>query len=375
MTSDDRSAHTTSRQLPTRLPAWLTSRASRLYGQQVAKRAARFDQGQGVVRLDRPVISVGNLSVGGTGKTPVVQWIVAQLRAAGHDPCIAMRGYRSRHGLSDEAQLHRMRFDDLPVVAQPDRVEGLIELFSTERGEVLNCVVLDDGFQHRRIARDLDLVLIDATRDPFDDALLPQGWLREPVEALKRATHLAITHAQATTPERIEALQVRLQGYLGRRADAVLCHHWTGLEITYPTGQNNSEQPLAARADGAADDEMLPTGWLAGKRVVAACAIAQPQQFLSALSRAVGGEVPAMVFADHHPYPPASVRTIIGATRDHGAQALVVTPKDWTKLRRVDPSRWPCPVVRPRLEILFASGEETLTGAVLEAAKHRPDQG
>ncbi|HRQ74118.1 MAG TPA: tetraacyldisaccharide 4'-kinase, partial [Phycisphaerales bacterium] len=147
--------------------------AAMVYGAAIARRNRAFDAGRGVVTLDRPVISVGNLSTGGTGKSPTVAWVVRTLREAGRDPCIAMRGYRSRDGVSDEAEEYRAAFDDLPVVARPDRLQGLIELFASERGGRVDAVVLDDGFQHRCIARALDLVLIDATRDPFADAMIP----------------------------------------------------------------------------------------------------------------------------------------------------------------------------------------------------------
>ncbi len=343
---------------PTRLPGWITGPASLLYARGAARQAARFDAGKGVVRIDRPVLSVGNLSVGGTGKTPVVGWLVEQLRAMGRDPAVAMRGYRAQGGLSDEAQLHAQRFEDLPVVARPDRLEGLFELFASERGERVDTVVLDDGFQHRRIARSLDMVLIDATRDPFSDRLLPAGWLREPIGALSRATHVAITHAESVAPAALAALEQQLAPVLGRPVDAVLKHHWTGLELTEPDGAERTE----------------PVSWLKGRSVVAACAIGNPQPFLSAVGRATGAEAAARVYPDHHAMSEAVVRELIRSLTDRGAQALIVTQKDWTKLSSVPASRWPCPVVRPVLELSFVRGEESLGAEVLRAvSEHTPD--
>ena len=102
-----------------------------VYGHFVAQRNRHWER-HASARARRPVISVGNLSAGGTGKTPVVSWLAGRLLAAGHRPAIAMRGYGSkRTGISDEAALYRERFDDLPLVAQPKRVEGLIGLFGT----------------------------------------------------------------------------------------------------------------------------------------------------------------------------------------------------------------------------------------------------
>jgi tetraacyldisaccharide 4'-kinase len=143
---------------------------SAIYAGIVSRRNRAFDAGRGVVTLDRPVISVGNLSVGGTGKTPLVAHVLEVLGGAGRNPCVAMRGYGSGRGReSDEAMLYRDQFLSVRIVAQPDRVEGLLALLASDDGGHVDSVVLDDGFQHRRLARQVDLVLVDATRDPFAD--------------------------------------------------------------------------------------------------------------------------------------------------------------------------------------------------------------
>ena len=169
------------------------------YGCIIDRRNARYDARQGVVTLDRPVVSVGNLSVGGTGKTPMVAALARALLDGGRNPCIAMRGYASNRrsdGLSDEAAEYQRELPGVPIVARADRLLGLIHLFAAEEGERVDTVLLDDGFQHRRIARQVDIVLLDASRNPFTDRLLPAGWLREPVGSLARATHVVITHAE-----------------------------------------------------------------------------------------------------------------------------------------------------------------------------------
>src|SRR4051812_19919591 len=225
---------------------------SRLYGWEIGRRNRRYDAGRGVVRFDRPVISVGNLSVGGTGKTPMVAHIVGLLLEAGHRPCIAMRGYRSQDGRSDEAEEYRARFPSVPVVAQADRTLGLINLFALEhegRGPHTDCIVLDDGFQHRKIARDLDIVLLDATREPFHDRLLPAGWLREPVESLRRAALVVLTHAESASAETIQWLSGSVGRVRARPAEAVTRHGWAALCI---------------RERGA--DRPEPVEWLRGRR-------------------------------------------------------------------------------------------------------------
>jgi hypothetical protein len=199
---------------PGPLPAPLRPLAgplSALYRAGLEHKSGAFDAGHGVITIDRPVISVGNLSVGGTGKTPMTSWIVRTLIDAGHTPAIAMRGYRSKNGVSDEADAYARALPGTPVVAQPDRLEGLFRLFADDEGRAVDVVVLDDGFQHRRIARQLDLVLIDATRDPFRDRLLPAGWLREGPAALVRASGVVLTHA-----DRAQHVRARLVETLHR---------------------------------------------------------------------------------------------------------------------------------------------------------------
>lgn len=320
---------------------------ARFYGSQIAKRNARFDRGQGVVTLDRPVISVGNLSVGGTGKTPMVRRIIALLRDEGHDPCIAMRGYgssRRADGRSDEADEYASVFDDLPVVAQPNRTEGLIELFGSDRGRAVDAVVLDDGFQHRRIARQLDIVLLDATRSPLDDALLPLGRLREPVESLARAHAVVVTHAERADPVAVSDVRRAAERVNPAMLVAIAEHAWGGLDV----------------AGG-----IEPVNWLAGKTVLPVCAIGNPRAFVASVESEAGRLLEPVVLRDHDPYAAGTVRRIIRAAGD--ADAIVTTAKDWAKLRDVATESWPCPVAVPRLEMRLVTGGGEVDRAVVDA--------
>ncbi|MFN0130948.1 MAG: tetraacyldisaccharide 4'-kinase [Phycisphaerales bacterium] len=331
-------------------PGLIGALAARAYEGAIARRNRRFDAGQGVIRFDRAVISVGNLSVGGTGKTPMVRWIVSGLLAAGYRPCIAMRGYRGGGGESDEAAEHATALAGVPIVAQPNRAEGLIRLFGREYdadGPHSDCIVLDDGFQHRRIARDLDLVLIDATRDPFADRLLPAGWLREPVESLRRAQAVVLTHAEAAAPSALTSIEREVSRVSPGVLTAVARHHWT------PMLDSSAGEPVAI-------------GSIQGRRVVVACAIGNPGPFLARARQALGGPPAAeVVLRDHDPYSPGTVRRITEAAR--GAHAILITAKDWSKLSSRGP--WPCPVLRPRLAMNFDRGGEELMELVLETAK------
>lgn len=329
---------------------------ARAYACAVSRRNAGFDAGRRVITFDRPVISVGNLSLGGTGKTPMVARIAALLREHGHAPCIAMRGYGAGRsgGRSDEADLYRALLGDLPIVAQPNRVEGLIRLFGSPEGESVDCILLDDGFQHRRIARQLDLVLVDATHDLFASGVFPAGRLREPVGNLARATHLVLTHSDLVHGAALEALMRRLADIAPGRLVATASHRWANLLVR--EGERDREEPVS---------------WLRGKRVVTACGIGRPGSFLAAVERAGANAADSFVLGDHHPFDGATLARIAAAAESGGAEAVVVTEKDWTKLDgRV---RWPCPVVRPRLEIAFRRGWEELERDLLGVASSRPE--
>lgn len=334
------------------IPGWIARPLMPLYRAVIARRNRSFDAGRGVVELDRPVISVGNLSVGGTGKTPMVAWLIALLRGAGRDPTVAMRGYRAGPQGSDEALEYASEFADLPVVARADRLSGLLEMFASDRGERVDVVVLDDGFQHRRIARQLDIVLIDATRSPFEGHLLPAGWLREPVESLARAGAVVVTHAGRVSAAALATLRDRIRRAAPRAVLAECSHAWRGLRLHGPVGTPVEEAPLS---------------WLRGGRLVACCAIGNPGPFLAGV-REQGAEVRELVLRDHDPFGPGTVRRLAAMARDHGARGIVVTSKDWVKLARYSPGVWPCPVVVPRLGLEFREGREGLERAALEVA-------
>jgi len=347
------------------LRKWLAW-ANPLYGGVLGLRNRRFDAGKGVITLDRPVISVGNLSTGGTGKTPITMHVLRLLREAGRWPCVAMRGYGAPQGeglASDEAREYRGAFPDLPIVAQPNRIDGLIQLFGTQFGERVNVVVLDDGFQHRQLARQLDIVLVDASLDFARQQLLPAGNLREGLESLHRAHVLVLTHAEREHAANTADLQRRA---LAINPSLLVCtsrHVWRELVDE--------------------KERTLPVSWLRGKRVVVACAIGKPESFVGQVQRSVGGALAGtLVLRDHDPYEDATIVRLQDLIREAKGEALVVTQKDWSKLRRA--RDWACPVLRARLGIELDSGSDGLTQAVLErgslqlnaeqAEQNQPDQ-
>jgi len=331
------------------VPGLLGRLISRVYATAVARRNAQFDQGIGIVETDIPIISVGNISVGGTGKTPMVRHIVRELQSAGLSPCVLLRGYKADPGEpSDEETEHRL-LPGVPVIANPKRARALAQFRSTDEGRDIDSAVLDDGFQHRRLARNLDLVLIDSARDPWRDRMLPAGWLREPPSALARAGGVILTHAELIDGRELERLSGLIERDHGRQPVAVVAHDWEALDVTE-----------------AGEDREEPLEWLRGKRVFPVCAIAAPEGFFERV-RTVGG-VPTgeLPLRDHDHYRGPTIDRVRRRARNTGAQAIVCTAKDWSKLSRVDPDKWPCPVVRPRLRLRFVHGEAALRELVLE---------
>lgn len=300
---------------PTKLPGWVAGPMSSLYGWEAGRRANRFDAGVGVERIDRPVISVGNLSAGGTGKSPVVRWIVRLLQEHGHHPAIAMRGYKAKPGeMSDEQAEHAAELPGVPIVAQPDRIAGLRALFGTEEGASVDCVVLDDGFQHRRLARDLDIVLIDATRPAHRDALLPAGFLREPVSALSRADAVVFTRSELVDPDELEA-SARAVG-LSVSGDTPVfagAEHWESVrEIT------------------CSDEIVGKPESVDGQTLAVCCAIGNPGAFLRSAERAGVSVGERFLLRDHAEYDRAIVERI--ARAGSSCDGVLTTGKDWVKI-------------------------------------------
>lgn len=292
------------------LPAWAG------YATAVAARNHAFDRGwKRSERVPAPVLSVGNLVAGGAGKTPAALALARLLAARGRRPAVVARGYRGVDGVNEEARLA----PDLPTVCDPDRVRGARAALAAGA----DCIVLDDGLQHRRLRRDLDLVVIDATRpwgDPAggDGALLPLGYRREGLSALRRCTVAWISRGHLL-PERATALAGRLAG--------------RGLLVV------REAAPQRSFADLAGQPAPLPTGPL-----VLASGLGNPLGF-ELDAQQLGLQVRASLrFPDHHHFTAADATAI---ARLAGDASVVVTAKDAVKLTGLWPaSAPPCLVLR-----------------------------
>jgi len=340
------------------LPVWLRPFAgplSSVYASVIARRNARFDQGQReIVRLDRPVISVGNITTGGTGKTPMVAWIARMLIEQRLEPVIAMRGYKARPGeMGDEEAEYRDLLPEVPVLANPDRIRTLRE-FLPKHPDV-KCVLLDDGFQHRQLHRDLDLVLIDASADTYSDRLLPLGHLREPLVNLKRAHGVIITRSTAASESQISNLKSQIERHHGKPPLAIAAHRWDGLSLFHGDAQPTSQ----------------PIEWLGGKRLLTLLGIGNPEAIIQQVE-SQGAKVSANVpCRDHERFGSAKLATARGLC--DGLDAMLVTRKDWVKLRSMPMVRdWPVPIIVPELSIAFTEGESALQDLILTTIGQTP---
>lgn len=281
---------------------WLTAPLELVYRGAVRVRNAHFATGRASTRVSAPVISVGNISVGGTGKTPVTRWIAEWYRAKGASPAVLHGGYAV-----DEPALHRRWNPDIPVHVGRDRIASAREAIAAGS----NVLVLDDGFQHRRLERDLDLVLVAAERWSPSPRLLPRGPWRESLDALSRADLVAVTRKSAS----LEA---------ARGVARVVADH---------TGGPNPVLVHLAPSTWTRAGQFVPTG-PAGEAVVVA-GIAGPGPFLENVRSAGVQLVDAFLYRDHHDYTAADADAIRTAA---AGRAIVTTAKDAVKLAELDPS-------------------------------------
>ena len=297
---------------------------SPLYRGVVAARSAAYQRGWlSRARLDAPVISVGNLTFGGTGKTPTVIALVRDLVRIGRRPAVLTRGYKRRDDhqvvvigpeprqgfdeVGDEPLEMARRLPGVPVVVDADRERGGIEALRLGA----DVLVLDDGFQHLRLERDLDLVLIDAA-DPWGGGRLPPvGRLREPLTAIRRASAVLITKVPvdwrpvvAEIEAAVERVAPMLQVFVSR---------------------------MQARRVRVPGEGWQPAEVLAGRRVLAFAGIGRPQGLADTLSEAGAEVVDSRWFPDHHVYTRADLQQVVAAAE--AAEAVpATTAKDATKL-------------------------------------------
>ncbi|MDX2057954.1 MAG: tetraacyldisaccharide 4'-kinase [Gemmatimonadales bacterium] len=315
----------TSRRFDARLARAGLTPLSWLWEAGVAARNTAFDRGWLPVRdLPLPSVAVGNLTVGGSGKTPIAGWIAQHYLSRGVKPGILLRGYGR-----DEVLVHEHNVPGAAVVADPDRLAGA-ERAKARGAEIL---VLDDAYQRRDVARDLNLLLVAAEAGRAVRACLPAGPWREPLAAARRADVIVVTRKRAdpaTALDLARELQAAIDGPVG------VIH----LGVARYAGMVSGRPHDRAELDG--------------KRVVAASAIADPEAFI-AQTKATGAQVQPATWRDHHEFRDEDVAWLARAARK--ADFVVLTEKDAVKLR----DRWPASIPEPlvaELGVTWEHGQE-----------------
>ena len=281
------------------------------YAAAMTWRNARFDRDASASHsAGVPVICVGNITVGGSGKTPIVIEIVRALIERDLRPAILTRGYGAGAGETpDEVLEFRAALSDVPVVIDADRVAGAR---TACREYDVNCLVLDDGFQHRRLRRDLDIVLIDALSPWGGGLTLPAGRLREPLRGLRRAGLIIITRRNQIAAEQCAQIEEVLRD-VGASA---------------PVAYADAQAVSVEFDDGSRHDPHE----LSYSSVLPVCGIGNPRTFLRVVEELGGRVCTALLFRDHHRYGPRDVAQIVRCARRGGADVVLTTRKDWGKL-------------------------------------------
>jgi len=321
----------TSRRPDARLARLALLPASGLWRASMALRGLAYRRGWWVVRdLPLPSIGVGNLTVGGSGKTPIAVWIARYYAARGLRPGILLRGYGG-----DEVLVHRHEVPQAVVVADPDRVAAAERALANGA----QVVVMDDAYQRLDVRRDLNLAVVSAETSRAVRWPLPAGPWREGWSALDRADAVIVTRKRATA-DAAGALAEELRAH----GDAPVAVAHLGLRYL----------------EGLVSGRRQPAEGLAGKRVVAASGIADPDAFV-AQTKATGAAVQVATWRDHHHYRDEDIAWLAHAARR--ADHVVITQKDAVKLR----DRWPAAVPEPLVAVLdvqWEEGEERIAAAL-----------
>jgi len=328
-------------------------------GYSVAVRARNFlysKEWLKVHRADAAVISVGNITVGGTGKTPVVIWLCKEIisdsrfQISNCQCAILTRGYKSRaqetEDYRDEPAILAESCPEVKVIVNPDRVAGAGEAISKFGA---NTLIMDDGFQHRRLARDLDIVTIDATRPFGYGKMLPAGLLREPAASLKRADAVVITRCDQIAETELSEIERKLQTI---NPDVIIAR--------------SIHAPAYVKS---ADNQEISLEQLKGKKIFAFCGIGNPEAFLNTIKQPKANLVGSKVYNDHHHYTNDCLADIYEQAGGLKADLILTTQKDWTKIisdfkSQISDFESSLPLAYIGIEIKFLAGEDKLRGLI-----------
>ncbi len=293
------------------------------------------------------MVSVGNITAGGTGKTPLVAWLCNYFAEKNITTAVLTRGYKLKDSdLADEPVMLAKNCPKAEIVVNADRVAGAKRAIAEYNAKFL---IMDDGFQHRKLARDVDIVAIDAT-EPFGrEKLLPAGFLREPVSSLKRADAVVITRINQAQPEKIEEIKKRIYSLNPNIVFAAAIH-----------------KPVCAML---MKDEQISIDELAGKRLYAFCGIGNPDAFFQILAELALNIVGTKVYNDHHRFSESDITAICEDARYKQAEMIITTQKDWIKTALLCIERFDTPIAWLAVELEFIDGQQEIIALVESAMK------
>ena len=306
-------------------------------------------------RVNAAVISIGNITAGGTGKTPLVIWLYKFLQKKQIQCAVLTRGYKThtkergtrdegRETKIDEPAILAESCPEAKVIVNPDRVAGADEAVNKFGAKVL---IMDDGFQHRRLGRDLDIVTIDGTLPFGYGKMLPVGLLREPVAALKRADAAVITRCDQATEAELTQLEDKLQQINPEMVIARSIH-----------------APICAKS---IDNREISLEELKSKKIFAFCGIGNPDAFLNTIKNIEARLVDSKVYNDHYHYTDDCLADIYEQAKRLKADLILTTQKNWFSSFNTGKSKFDIRFAYLAIELKFVSGEDKITQLIKDA--------
>jgi tetraacyldisaccharide 4'-kinase len=296
---------------------------------------------------DVPVISVGNITTGGTGKTPLVIWLCKFLQQKEIQCAVLTRGYKTnvenRASRTDEPAILIESCPQARIIVNPNRVEAAAEAVNSFGAKVL---IMDDGFQHRRLHRNLDIVTIDATQPFGYGKLLPAGLLREPVDSLKRADATVLTRCDQTSESKLSQIEKKLQLI---NPDMIIA--------------NSIHNPICAKS---ITGEEITIEQLRGKKIFAFCGIGNPDAFLNTIKNTGANLVGSKIYNDHYHYNNDCLADIHEQARYLKADLILSTQKDHTQYA-IHNTQYEVPFAYLAVELKFLAGEDKLKQLIGDA--------
>ncbi len=287
---------------------------------------------------DASVISIGNITAGGTGKTPLVIWLCKILQKKQSKCAILTRGYKThiQKKLTDEPAILTESCPQSKVIINPNRAEAADQAVRNFGAKVL---IMDDGFQHRRLSRNLDIVTIDSTCPFGYKKMLPAGSLREPVSSLKRADAVVLTRCDQISKSELNRIEKKLQLI---NPDLIIA--------------KSIHNPVCAKS---ATVEEISVEQLSGKKIFAFCGIGNPNAFLNTIKATGANLASSKIYNDHHHYNDSDINDIHTQAKRSGADLILSTQKDLSRCT-INNTRYEIPFAYLAVEIKFTSGEEKL---------------